>query len=61
MINFKPELWNIHQFCVLQVLNAKRQFQQEKQTNLAKAEMSRQNFKGTNRYNVATKKKLNSS
>ena len=65
MTHFNAELWNIHQLCVLQVLNAKVVNPVRKAKKLAKAEMSRHNFimsrhnfKGTSIY-VATKKKLN--
>ena len=68
MIHFNDELWNIHQLCVLQILNAEEAIPARKAENLAKAEMSRHNFrmsrhnfKGTSRYYVATKNKLNSS
>ena len=45
MINLNVELWNIHQLCVLQVLNAKEKILARKAEKLAKAEMSRYNFR----------------
>ena len=61
MIYFNAELWNIHQLCVLQVLNTKEAIPARKAEKLARAKMSRHNFKGTNKYYVTTKMKLNSS
>ena len=61
MIHLNVELWNIHQLCVLQVLNAKETITVRKTEKLAKAEMSRHNFRmsrhnlnRTNRNYVAT-------
>ena len=48
MTHFNAELWIIHQLCVLQVLNKKRNNSNKKSRKLAKAEMSRHNFKVTN-------------
>ena len=61
MIHFSVELWNNNQFCVLQDLNEKETILARKSEKLAKEEMSRHNFKGTNIYYVATKIKMNSS
>ena len=45
MIHFNAELWNIHQICVFQVLNAKEANPSRKKSKkLAKAEMLRHNF-----------------
>ena len=41
MIHFNVELWNIHQLCVLQVLNEKETILARKVEKLTKAEMSR--------------------
>ena len=68
MIHFNAELWNNHQLCVLQDFNEKETILARKAEKLAKVEMSRHNFrisrhnfKGTSRYYVSTKIKLNSS
>ena len=45
MTHFNAELWNIHQICVLQVLNEKKNNSSKKRRKLAKAEMSRHNFR----------------
>ena len=60
MIHFIVKLWNNYQICVLQDLNEKETIPARKAEKLAKAEMSRHNFKGTSIYYVATKIKLNS-
>ena len=39
MIHFNAELWNIHQLCVLQVLNEKETILARKAEKLAKAEI----------------------
>ena len=44
MIHFNAELWNNHQFYVLQVLNEKETNPARKAENLAKAKMSLHNF-----------------
>ena len=45
MIHFNEELWNNHQLCVLQVLNAKEANPARKEEKiLTKAEMSRHNL-----------------
>ena len=44
MTHFNAELWNIHQLCVLQVLNEKETIPTRKAENLAKVEMSRHKF-----------------
>ena len=61
MTHFNVELWNIHQLCILQVLNVEEANQTRKVEKLVKAKMSRHNFRGTNIYDVETKMKLNSS
>ena len=45
MIHFNDELWNIHHFCVLKVLNEKETIPARKAEELAKAKMSRHNFR----------------
>ena len=40
MRNFNAELWNIHQLCVLQVLNEKEAILVRKAEKLAKVEIS---------------------
>ena len=46
MIHFNAELWNNHQLCVLQVLNAKEaNLARKEEKILAKIKMSRHNLK----------------
>ena len=47
MINFNAELWNIHQICVLKVLNTNEAnpARKEEKNWLIKVEMSRHKFK----------------
>ena len=54
MIHFNAELWNIHQLCVLQVLNEKEIIPARIAEKMAKAEMSRHNLNRTRRSYVAT-------
>ena len=45
MIHFNAELWNIHQLCVLQVLNEKETIPARKVEKMAKEKMLRHSFK----------------
>ena len=40
MSNFNAELWNIHQLCVLQLLNEKKTIPARKAKKLSKVEIS---------------------
>ena len=51
MIHFNVEIWYNHQLCVLQVLNEKETNLVRKAERLAKAEMSRHNFR-MSRHNI---------